>query len=934
MPWIRHALPSDAVPWGVWYDRGRWVFASFSDENYASVDLATYSVMPDVLPRPGGGVAAVGDIANDGLRWYAGSRANAWYRSTDGMVGLAWEAPSPQIISSAAGAGVGVNAVCVTSTGRIIALAGRNICASDDGGATWADKGATDNIDPGSTTPLDTRIKQAVDGTIVLTCEDSRIYISSDNGESWSWLYPGLSAQIATVAKISAGYCVTYKDADVAPRVSADNGATWTTVALLGQPRCAAEGESLCLYGGEYELPEVRITTDLVAWSTLDMTGLGAEWFVDVAMGGGLFVGVQRWDTYGVYSIGVQETGPQYVVTPWPVAIVAPRAFTGWPVDVVLPPERRAVTAWRVAIVAPQQAVTAWPVQVLDPSRLGGLDGAASWAAAPDGRWQAVVWLGTDNISARILGTVSVQIEADAARTAEFSFLPAAPIQPLGLIGQRVRLAFAQAGGVNAQTIFRGVVETPTIDLQTGVITCACHDQAQEVWANTPRETIAALVGGRWHVAVSGEPEDNFEYMRERLQSVGASWALDANQAPRILPWAAPSRTVTVRQSDVLDGSLAIDLPSREQLRTRIDVRMQYRYPVHRGRGISAQWAQPLNFFLPRITETMTKQAYIMPDVGMVESAADNPPGWERVTLSIEHPPAGTWNVGTELQPAIYNISQLVAPSLAIGFSGTYRTRWQQTVTEDYTLAVVWDALEAQIGQPVGEEIGATLESQFDAPDWGNDPSVEPQINVFGVGDVSQPYYAPGAAPADRDEVLRTLLDRAWVRLWSASRTGRVRFALPCRPDLWLDTGCLLEGGRVRASGVIVALDHVLDVDAGRATTDIAVAVGMPGATPAALPVWSLPASPYVPALPSLDQLSATIGTYVGGLASSPPFEAETMIGLVTNEDGAEVPGRNYYPVGLTIGWPALTADDRDPRDIDATAVVSVAVPTDTLEIL
>ena len=191
----------------------------------------------------------------------------------------------------------------------------------------------------------------------------------------------------------------------------------------------------------------------------------------------------------------------------------------------------------------------------------------------------------------------------------------------------------------------------------------------------------------------------------------------------------------------------------------------------------------------------------------------------------------------------------------------------------------------------------------------------------------------PVKAP-DKREVLRTLLDRAWVRLWSASRTGRVRFALPCRPDLWLDTGCLLEGGRVRASGVIVALEHVLDVDAGRATTDIAVAVGMPGATPAAQPVWSLPASPYVPALPSLDQLSATIGTYVGGLASSPPFDAEAMIGLVTNEDGAEVPGRNYYPVGLTIGWPDLTADDRDPRELAAAAVISVTVPTDLLEIV
>lgn len=673
----------------------------------------------------------------------------------------------------------------------------------------------------------------------------------------------------------------------VAPHYSEDNGDTWSPITVPGPVHgivVAADGPLI-------------ITT-------------GAEW---------LAPGVEAMEA----------------TTPWPVEIVPPLvAATDWPVTVTAAPEMRAAAAWRVVVAAAQQAATGWPVQILDAALVEGLDGAASWAAAPDGNWEAVVWLGADNISARILGTVSVQIEADAARTAEFSFLPAAPIQPLGLIGQRVRLAFAQAGGLNAQTIFRGVVDTPTIDLQTGVITCACHDQAQEVWANAPRETIDALVGGRWHEAVSGEPEDNFEYLRERIQAVGASWALDASQSPRILPWASPARTVTVRQADVIDGSLAVDLPSREQLRTRIDVRMQYRYPVHRARGISAQWSQPLSFFLPRITETSTKPSYVFPTVGMVEQSASAPPGWDPIAaLQIENPPAGTWNLGSELEPAIYSIPNTVAPSLAIGFQGRYSARWQQTVTEDYSITLVWDGLESQIGQPVAEEIGATLESSFDTPGWDSDPTVAPTIGVAGVGDVSQPYYAPGASPADRDEVLRTLLDCAWVRLWSSSRSGRVRFALPCRPDLWLDTGCVLEGGSVRANGVIVSLEHVLDVDAGQATTDVAVAVGMPGATPAALPAWPLPASPYTPALPTIDQLSATIGTYVGGLSDSPPFDAETMIGLVTNAENGAIPGREYYPVGLSIRWPEITADDRDPRDLSAVAVLSVAVPTDLLEI-
>jgi len=809
------------------------------------------------------------------------------YRSVNG--GGAWSLV--QSVSSASGTSMdriaADSALCAASW-----TLGDGMYVSTNGGASWAWRASTSSGAPNRIAVQDAVILGPINATYMQRSTDGGATVLPAD-----IVAPGLPAASHQPAPWPAGgglWIITARPfanlpegPSVAPHYSEDNGDTWSPITVPGPVHgivVAADGPLI-------------ITT-------------GAEWLVP----------------------GVEA---QQASTPWPVAIVpALVATTDWPVTVTAAPELRASTPWRVVVAAAQQATTTWPVQVLDAAMLGGLDGAGSWAAAPDGRWEAVVWLGTDNISARILGTVSVQIEADAARTAEFSFLPAAPIQPLGLIGQRVRLAFAQAGGLNAQTIFRGVVETPTIDLQTGVITCACHDQAQEVWANTPRETIDALVGGRWHVAVSGEPEDNFEYLRERIQSVGASWALDASQAPRVLPWASPARTITVRQTDIIDGSLAVDLPSREQLRTRIDVRMQYRYPVHRARGISAQWSQPMGFFLPSNRETSDKPAYVWPTVGMIESAASSPPGWDPVTpLRIENPPAGTYQLGTELNPAFYIISSTVAPSLAMGFSGRYSARWQQTVTEDYAITLVWDALEAQIGQPVGEEIGASLESTFDSPGWGSDPSVAPAINVSGVGDVSVPYYAPGAAPADRDNVLRTLLDRAWVRLWSASRTGRVRFALPCRPDLWLDTGCALEGGSVRASGVIVSIEHVLDVDAGQATTDVSVAVGMPGATPAALPAWSLPASPYTPALPSLEQLSATIGTYVGGLTTSPPFDPDTMIGLVTNAENGSIPGREYYPVGLSIRWPELTAEDRDPRELEAAAVVSVAVPTDLLEI-
>lgn len=623
-------------------------------------------------------------------------------------------------------------------------------------------------------------------------------------------------------------------------------------------------------------------------------------------------------------------TGAEAVAVAWPVVV---QSGLPWFVEVVVQSYDVALP-WRVKVGAESQTQAGWPVAVLPASVVGGLNGAGGWSAAPSGRWAAAVVLGeSDDISARLTGVVRVEIADDAARTAEFSFLPAAPIQPMALTGRRVRIAFAQAGGLNAQTIFRGVVDVPRIDLQTRVITCTCHDQAQEVAAAMPRESIDALVGGRWHVAVSGEPEDGFDYLRERILSVPRSWALDADQALRLLPWRDLPRSITVRTADVVSGSLEVDLPSREQLRTRVVVRLQYRYPVHRARAITAQWAQDINFFKPSTVTVPQKPEYLFLTVSMVQGAAARPPGWSLVReLDIEHPTPGSYPVGPSPTDGVYGISPRVARDLALGFRGLYTTRWQQMVTEDYTVRVVWQALENQLGGEVPEEAGATLESRFDVPEWSSDESVAPLPDPIGPGDILVPWRAPGADEPDRDDVLRTLLDRAWVRLYAASRSGRVRFDLPCRPDLWLDVWCALEHEALRAAGKVTELAHVLDLDTGEAITGVALAVGLPGDEGAALPDWELPTAQYTPESPNLAALSAEIGTFVGGLLDSPPWDEETMVGFATNAEGPVFESREYYPHQFSIGWPAIDAADRDPVTVAADVTLPVSVPTDLLE--
>lgn len=614
----------------------------------------------------------------------------------------------------------------------------------------------------------------------------------------------------------------------------------------------------------------------------------------------------------------------------------AARATLAWPITVAPVPSARAALAWPINVAAPARATLAWPVSVVSAAILGGLDGAGAWAAAPDGRWQAVVVLDGADISARIEGAVTVRIEDNAARTADFRFAPAGALQPMSLIGRPVRIAFAQPGGVNAQTLFTGVVDVPEIDLQSGLIACSCTDQAQEVWANTPRAAIDAIVGGRWHVAVSGEPEDNFRYLEERIQSVAASWALDEMQSPRVLAWATPTRSVTVRAADVVDGSLSITLPSRDQLRTRINVRLQYRYARLRQRMARAQYAQPVSFFIySRVFNLYMRQPLLR---SMVMDALERVSGWDlQGEIVTEHMAPGAYqSVELPTAPAII-ISPDVAREYLLSFRARYATRWQQTVTEDYTVTLVCPELEALIGAEIPEELGASIESSFDVPGWATDWSIAPSLGD-AADEAALAWEADGATQADRDEALRCLLDRAWVRLWSASRTGRVHFALPCRPDLWLDTAVALEHSEVRATGRIVAVTHTLDTASGTAISDVSVAVGMPGNTPAPPPLWSLPAAPSDAYVPPLDAYSFEIGTFVGGEPSSPPFDESTMIGFATNGvnayTDAEAAAINWYPHQLSIRAPDLAAEDRDPRTLTSATTIHVAVPTDTLEVL
>lgn len=917
-----------------WYvSRGR-VWALLDNFDWAtSADLQTWHINPQPLS-----IATLYCAASDGQKWYYWIDGDRLAVSTDGIIGssvtITTPVTSPGRLSS----------IHVLNSGRIVGyIASSNtLWTSDDDGLNWTERATLLRNATGAL-----RLTEWPDGTITAVFNSDRGMISTDGGTSWSAVRPlqlsGLNNLVYTGAQYTAPFYITrgiaYSFPDGSFGVNSENG----FVARFMD----AHGATLYETARQDNVLRVRTHTGLVddttIFSDFDTTGLWADstpldiWvmpgkLVILAMRNGFSEGPR----FAEYPL----TPPQdFASLDWPVTIEAPEYIaTPWPVDVEPAPAVVSSVPWPVSVSAPATASIGWPVSVLSATVVSGLDGAGTWSASPDGKWTAVVTLGGADISDRLHGAVTVTHADDSAAVAELSFLPASAMQPMALIGRPVRIAFAQPGGLNAQIIFAGIVDVPTVDAQTGLVTLACTDAAQEKWAAMAREQIAALVGGRWHVAVSDEPEDGFDYLGERIQSVGASWAFDTNGTARILPWRGLAKIYSIKPADVIDGSLSIDLPSREQLRTRIKVRMQYRYPLLRARYAVCRYAQSIGTFLPSATPTRTWPGAQWLTTPMVEGAADSVSGWYLRSLTIEHPPARSWPIGIGAAAGYYTVSPSVAGDLVLSFTAAYATRWQQSVTEDYTVEVVATALEALVGQPISEEIGASLEAEFDQPGWESDPSIAPlriiELDMPVMGDQAQAWQPAGADTADRDEVMRTLLDRAWVRLWSASRSGRVTFALPCRPDMWLDAAATVESGAVRAAGKIVEVTHELDLDSGAATTTATVAVGMPGNADASLPAWSLPEAPAPAAAPPLSAYSFKCGTYIGGQLSSEPFDRESMIGFSTNVNGADDPALEYYPHQLTVKAPEIAAHDRDPQERKVETVVTVDVPTDLLEIV
>lgn len=566
---------------------------------------------------------------------------------------------------------------------------------------------------------------------------------------------------------------------------------------------------------------------------------------------------------------------------------------------------------------------------------IGGLTVAVlpANAYAAGGRWRPVLTLAGMDESVRVTGIIEVLAEEGQARVAEFVLQPGAgPVNPAIWVGRAVTLDYAvradDGSALYPQRLFTGVIDQPEYDPVQRLIRIRATDDLQGICAALPRTWLDSLIGGYWSGAIFDAAADNWQYAQDRASTQPAAIDCTPWRSLRKTSWeAAASPYVTYDASMIVDGSLSVQLAQRSDIRNRIDVRFSYRVPILKKRVFSAGYNYPFH-----LSQIMIN-GYTIPTRQMIGDAIRSA-GWELAgKINYVPVPAGPLTVNLGGSFGVWTTTADVAQELCFGFSARLKKRYTQRRDEVYELLVRNDASIAAVGEMAGSR-SASLASEFDTGEWEryrepgavegsmyetqgtHEPS--PILPDIAAGEVAIEY--PGVAGQDdraaAQAAMETLVAQAQAEIWASHRGNRVMFATPLDGRIDLDSTLRIDVPSVSAKGKVRRVRHLMDCDAGRAVSEIelaicaAVGVGIihPHSTPDA------PAA-AIPSVAGAQEPTHVVGAHVGQAWYSGPLDPSTMFGYFTNvsrlspDYSATAP---TYPVQFSMRVPEIEAASRD----------------------
>ncbi|MNZ22483.1 hypothetical protein D3C78_395750 [compost metagenome] len=568
---------------------------------------------------------------------------------------------------------------------------------------------------------------------------------------------------------------------------------------------------------------------------------------------------------------------------------------------------------------------------------LNGVAGAIAQqqvAPAPSFVWSALVTLGGDDVSARLVGTVTVDREEGAAGVADFALFyePGAAV-PVDIANRAVTIDLISTaqGETTVARLFTGVVAEPRWNALARTLTVTCTDSLQQRVEALSVEQIDTLVGGQWTADVF-EPVDGrsrWDYAQERLQSRPASLDCSAAGELRVTSWyAAAAAHVVFGPGTTLYESIAVDLAQQAAVTNRVELDVQYRYSRFREHRQNYRWTHPGTSGLTGISGfcAWRTESSELPTVEMIIDSVSGG-GQVAVEAALYRLPLTMPNPCGDGAAWINDNADLL-----LGAQWTGAVRWVQQATESYRLTI---ATEAGI-DPASRVIsrGGTAFEIEARNGW--ESSLRP-ISVGETGDLIQGGTTGNyGAPGDRDDEARRAaalsqqLAAAQAELIAAHRQTRVTWSVPTPMALAVDLVHTLEidDQYVKARGKCSRRVDRLDIDSGACITDLTVSIMRGGGESDPLVVPDRTAGSggggggIAPA--------SDLPTQLGGRFTSPTYD-DDLLGFAGNYSDVQV--SELFPRRLDVLADEIPAEDRDEYTATREQTYRVAIPNDLLEL-
>lgn len=525
----------------------------------------------------------------------------------------------------------------------------------------------------------------------------------------------------------------------------------------------------------------------------------------------------------------------------------------------------------KVEVAQPAPFRLALDIAVYDQAQYPGHSGLPA-----NRTFSVVVVVGGEDYTDRLMGTITVDAEENAARVATFTVLARAGVfEPDDWINLPVLIDYVQEG--SRIRLFTGIVDLPTLAMEDGTITLSCTDDRQRRFEGKDRsviDTIFAGSGAQWSPALFGEYESSEQYAVDLLSTISACADLDRNGQMVFGQWYSPWFDFRFSDAEVFPESPEVEWGSRRDIINQVNIDFEYTYQFLRERKQRYTWSYPRSF--PDYLEQNTS----LPNVEMISQAA-NGAGWdlmgqikyERLPESGEYdlPSGGSTN---------WIISDEDRAYTAIGADFTLRKRWIQDVRETFSITVQSLANINRYDLQT-DEIRAGLDTSEDV-DGFTDYTLEPDLMAFSIGSDTAWSSENGEL---FEEAMGACVAYAETIILESCRQNSASFRVLIQPELERYHFARLEHNKLTAQGKCRHITHRIDLNAGSAVTDIELAVFR--GEVAAATSFTIPPLDY-------DEpnrvTTTTLGTVIQtdeGTETEPPDDFQGYVG-------------NEKPIGLT----------------------------------